>query len=210
VSKDLHSSYAASCKEFIPWATEVADPFHVVQRLNRAIDECRQELAIGSFLAVSKRKAISNLQWVLRYKKENMETGHLLSLEALAKINEPLYRAYLHKEVFYDFFDFKPNQLGEAENFLIRWIIDAFKIGLKALTEFAGYIKNNTHILLNIVRTQRNSAISEGINRKISVIKSMAYGYRNLQYFMLKIMQRCGVLGTLWKPAQPNGVHYQS
>jgi hypothetical protein len=29
----------------------------------------------------------------------------------------------------------------------------------------------------------------------------MAYGYRNIQYFMLKIMQRCGVLGSLWTPA---------
>lgn len=200
VAKDLHGPYASSCKEHIPWATEVADPFHVVQRLNQAIDESRRELALGSFLAVSKRRAISNLQWVLRYKKENMNAGHLLSLEALAKINEPLYRAYLHKEAFYDFFSFKSNQLIEAEEFLISWIVDAFKIGLKALAEFAGYLRNNTHILLNIVRTQRNSAISEGINRKISVIKQMAYGYRNLQYFMLKIMQRCGVLGSLWKP----------
>jgi transposase len=200
VAKDLHQPYALSCKEFIPNATEVPDPFHVVQRLNRAIDDARKELSVGSFMAVNNRWAISNMQWVLRYKKENMKEGHLESLEALAKINEPLYKAYLHKEVFYGFFEFKPNQLQEAESFLIRWCVDAFKIGLKALTEFAEYLARHTKLLLNIVKTQRSSAISEGINRKISVIKSMAYGYRNLQYFMLKIMQRCGVLGTLWKP----------
>lgn len=206
VAKDLHQPYALSCKEFIPQAEEVADPFHVVQRLNRAIDESRRELALGSFLAVSKRRAINNLQWVLRYKKENMEPQHVASLEALARINEPLYKAYLHKETFYDFFKFKPNQLKEAGDFLIQWIVDAYKIGLKALAEFASYLCNNTHVLINIIKTQRNSAISEGINRKISVIKAMAYGYRNLQYFMLKIMQRCGVLGSLWKPA----FHYSS
>lgn len=201
VVKDLHNPYAASCKQYIPHAIEVADPFHVVQRLNQAIDESRRELALGSFLAVSKRRAINNLQWVLRYKKENMAPGHLVSLEALAKINEPLFRAYLHKEAFYDFFDFKPSQVNEAHSFLINWCIGAFKIGLKALTDFAQYLRNNCDVLLNIILTQRNSAISEGINRKISVIKQMAYGYRNLQYFMLKIMQRCGVLGSLWKPA---------
>jgi transposase len=31
VSKDLHNPYALSCSEFIPHATEVADPFHVVK-----------------------------------------------------------------------------------------------------------------------------------------------------------------------------------
>lgn len=201
VAKDLHKPYADSCKQYIPHAIEVPDPFHVVQRLNQAIDDARKELSVGSFLAVNKRRVISNMQWVLRYKKENMGEKHLQSLEDLSKINEPLYKAYLHKEVFYEFFEFKTNQMQEAENFLIQWCVDAFKIGLKALTEFAEYLTRHTHLLLNIVKTQRNSAISEGINRKISVIKGMAYGYRNLQYFMLKIMQRCGVLGSLWKPA---------
>jgi transposase len=91
--------------------------------------------------------------------------------------------------------------VSEAEKFLIIWIVDAFKSKLKALQEFAEYIKRNTKILLNIILTGRSSAVSEGINRKIQVIKSMAYGYKNLQYFMLKIMQRCGVLGSMWKPA---------
>lgn len=201
VSKDLHKAYIASCLKYIPHATEVADPFHVVKRLNQAIDECRKELSVGSRLKVSKRKTIDNMQWVLRYKQENMKAGHLESLEDLQKINLPLYKAYLHKETFYDFFEFKPSQITEAKNFLIKWTVDAIKIGLNGLYEFAKYIMTHQKLLLNIVRTQRNSAISEGINRKISVIKNMAYGYRNIQYFMLKILQRCGVLGSLWEPA---------
>lgn len=201
VSKDLHAPYAASCAEFIPQAIEVADPFHVVKKLNETMDECRKELSVGSVLPVGKRKIIFRLNWVLRYKQKNQSEKNLASLDELAKINEPLYRAYLHKESFYDFFDFKPTEARQAENFLIEWIVEAFKSKLKALQEFAEYIKRNTKILLNIILTERSSAISEGINRKVQVIKSMAYGYRNLNYFMLKIMQRCGVLGSMWKPA---------
>jgi transposase len=201
VSKDLHKAYIASCLKYIPHATEVADPFHVVKRLNQAIDECRKELSVGSRLKVNKRKTIDNMQWVLRYKQENMKAGHLESLEELEKINKPLFKAYLHKETFFDFFEFKPSEISEAKNFLIKWTMDAVKIGLNGLYEFAKYIMTHQRVLLNIVRTQRNSAISEGINRKISVIKNMAYGYRNIQYFMLKILQRCGVLGSLWEPA---------
>lgn len=202
VAKDLHMPYALSCQEYIPQAIEVADPFHVIKKLNEAMDDCRKELSVGSVLPISKRKAIFKLNWVLRYKQENQSEKNLKSLSELAKINEPLYLAYLHKESFYAFFDFLPSEAKEAEDFLIKWIVDAFKSKLKAMTEFAEYIKRNTGILLNIIRTGRSSAISEGINRKISVIKAMAYGYRNINYFMLKILQRCGVLGVNWTPAQ--------
>lgn len=201
VSKDLHRPYALSCQEYIPQALEVADRFHVVKKLNEVMDDCRKELSVGSALAAGKRRIIHGLQWMMRYKQENLPKKHLESLDKLAELNEPLYRAYLHKEAFYEFFTHKPSEIKEAENFLVRWIVDAWKSELKPLQDFGEYIERNTQILLNIIRTGRSSAISEGINRKIQVIKSMAYGYRNIHYFMLKIMQRCGVLGSLWKPA---------
>ena len=210
VAKDMHSAYASSCKEYIPHAIEVADKFHVVQYLNRAIDDCRQGLSVRSKLQPGQRTKIHKLNWVLRYKQENMPEKHLESLETLAEINEPLYKAYLHKEAFFDFFDFKPDKVKDAENFLIRWIVDAYKSSLYAFREFAGFIERHTEVLLNIIREQRTSAVSEGINRKITVIKSMAYGYRNLQYFMLKILQRCGVLGALYRPEGPTNPHAAS
>jgi len=200
VSKDLHKPYALSCKEYIPDALEVADPFHVIKRLNQALDESRKELSIGSQLKVSKRKTIHNMQWVLRYKKKNMKSSHIESLKNLEKINKPLYQAYLLKEKFFKFFNFTPKQVAQARLFLIDWIVESTFIKLKGLEEFGDYIMRNTIVLLNIIKTRRNSAISEGINRKVTVIKSMAYGYRNIQYFMLKILQRCGVLGSLWTP----------
>ena len=49
----------------------MADPFHVVKKLNETMDECRKELSVGSVLPVSKRRAIFRLNWVLRYKQEN-------------------------------------------------------------------------------------------------------------------------------------------
>lgn len=201
VARDLHKPYQASCNEYVPQAMQVADPFHVVQRLNQSIDECRKELSIGSALRVGKRKLISRMNWLLRFKQVNLSKEQNKSLEALKKVNDSLYSAYLLKEYFYQFFLYKPSQTKEAEEFLIHWIVEAFKINLKGLQDFANYIKNNTSQLLNIVQTGRSSAISEGINSKISVIKKMAYGYKNIQYFMLKIMQRCGTLGKNWQPA---------
>lgn len=200
VSKDLHLAFKYSCDEHIPQAMQVADHFHVIQRLNKAIDDCRKELSVGSRLKVGKRKTIHRMNWLLRFKKENLTDKKVKSLESLQDINEELFKAYLHKEQFYNFFKHKSSELKEANLFLQTWIVEAFKVKLKGLTDFAEYIARNTEILLNIILTGRSSAISEGINSKISVIKKMAYGYKKIEYFMLKIMQRCGYLGKNWVP----------
>ena len=198
VARDLHKPYEASCNEYVPQAIQVADPFHVVQRLTQSIDDCRKELSVGSALRVGKRKIISRMNWILRFKQVNLSQQQYKSIEALKKVNEPLYEAYLLKEHFYEFFLFKPTEVKKAEAFLVQWIVEAFKVKLKGLQDFAEYIKRNTGQLLNIILTGRSSAVSEGINSKISVIKKMAYGYKNIQYFMLKILQRAGTLGVNW------------
>ncbi|MFN7728274.1 MAG: transposase [Bdellovibrio sp.] len=80
VSKDMHVPYIASCQQYIPQALEVADPFHVVQRLNQAMDECRLNASVGSALRLGKRKVIFNLQWLLRRKNEDLgKQGRLLT-----------------------------------------------------------------------------------------------------------------------------------
>jgi transposase len=38
------------------------------------------------------------------------------------------------------------------------------------------------------------TSVSEGINRAIKGLKWQAYGYKDMAYFALKIMQKCGYL----------------
>ena len=194
VSKDMHQPYIASCNQYIPQAMEVADPFHVVQRINQAIDECRQESAMGTALRIGKSKVIFNLQWLLRRKNEHLGKQGRLSLEELAKSNEALYHCYLLKESFYEVYVFGHHQINLARAFIQDWCEDAIRAPLEGMQKLAGYVKTHQERILNSIKTGLSSAISEGINNKISVIKRMAYGYRNLQYFMLKILQRCGIL----------------
>jgi hypothetical protein len=41
---------------------------------------------------------------------------------------------------------------------------------------------------------QQNQIRVAGINRAIKGLKGQAYGYKNMAYFALKIMQKCGYL----------------
>jgi len=54
--------------------------------------------------------------------------------------------------------------------------------------------KNKAQYILNWFKKRISSAISEGINNKIKRLKRMAYGYRDVRYFLLKIHQHCGLL----------------
>ena len=38
------------------------------------------------------------------------------------------------------------------------------------------------------------TSVSEGINRAIKGLKWQAYGYKDMTYFAMKIMQKCGYL----------------
>ena len=85
VSKDLHRPYAVSCDEYIPQARQVADKFHVVQRLNRACEEARKELLLSNDIRKSEKKTIKSMNWVIRHKEENMSKKTYKNLNVMKK-----------------------------------------------------------------------------------------------------------------------------
>jgi transposase len=200
VSKDMHKPYIASCNEYIPQALEVADSFHVVKKLSEVMDKCRRELIESSDTPKSEKKGLKEMNWVIRYKQENMSSRNHTKLNQLEKLNEPLYKAYLHKESFFEFFTFTPSEIGQARVFLDEWVRDAASIPMEAFKYFVDYINRHRDRILNIITTGRSSSFSEAINRKINVLIGMAYGYHCLEYLKLKILQRCGAIGKYWTP----------
>ncbi len=200
VSKDMWEEFALSCAEYIPQAVEVPDSFHIVKHLNESVDKCRRELIENQLLSDPDKAFIKGTNWVLRHKQENLTAKNLNKLEELEKLNQPLFRVYLHKEAFYNFFTFTREQLDKAIVFMNDWIDDAKKLGFKAMDEFAKFLTRHFKIIFNIIIERKSSSISEGINRKISLVIAMGCGYKSLQYLKLKILQRCGVLGKYWEP----------
>ncbi|MCX5799185.1 MAG: transposase, partial [Proteobacteria bacterium] len=65
---------------------------------------------------------------------------------------------------------------------------------ISAFEELGYKVIRKRHYLLNYCLCNSTTAISEGINNKIKHLSRMAYGYRNVHYFLLKIHQHCGLL----------------
>lgn len=202
VSKDLWKPYTESCNEYIPHAIQNADKFHVIKKLIDSVDAVRKDVQNDKSIIKEQRSNAKSSMWLVRHNQENMEDYQREKLEELQKINEPLYKAYLMKEAFFEVYNFAANEISKAEKFINEWITDVSLIGLEPMNEFCNFLKRNIQMILNSIATKKTSALSEGINRKINVLKSMAYGYKCMDYFKLKILQRCGSLGSNWTPAQ--------
>ncbi|WP_241025622.1 transposase, partial [Burkholderia sp. Ac-20384] len=68
-----------------------------------------------------------------------------------------------------------------------QWIEQAQQSGIAALQKFAGRLQGYWHGIVARCRHPLNTSVVEGINNTIKVIKRRAYGYRDEEYFFLKI-----------------------
>ena len=98
----------------------------------------------------------------------------------------------LLKESFVGVYDLKDED--EAVGYMYKWIDEAIDSGLPAFIEIAWSMVDKIEYVLNWFRCKKSSAISEGFNNKIKRLKRMAYGYKDIEYFKLKIHQHCGYL----------------
>ncbi|PNW89841.1 MULTISPECIES: transposase, partial [Burkholderia] len=68
-----------------------------------------------------------------------------------------------------------------------QWFEQAQQSGIAALQKFAQRLQGYWHGIVARCRHPLNTSVVEGINNTIKVIKRRAYGYRDEQYFFLKI-----------------------
>lgn len=185
---DMWDAYIASVKEHCPLADIVFDKFHVSKKVNEALDSVRKQ----EFGKAEKEKRIEmkDKRFIILSRQKNLDGKDLEFIGNLKKINEPLYEAYLLKEQALDIFD--EQNLDEGRRRFEMWFSNVEKTGILAYDAVVKTIKNYWYGIENYFKHRVTNAGSEGFNNKINVIKRKAYGFRDLEYFMLKIRYSCG------------------
>lgn len=193
VASDGARGYVDATEEHARQALIVLDPFHVKKYLNDAVDTVRkQELrkarqhhdtALEGMLHCNKR-------FILMQNKGSTKKRDLL--ERLSRLNQAVYQAMLLKEQFLGIYSTTDRKSAWAN--LKAWIVAALKSNIAAFVELGKKFFRKRHYILNYFLCNITTAISEGINNKIKRLKRMAYGYRDVKYFLLKIHQHCGLL----------------
>ena len=66
----------------------------------------------------------------------------------------------------------------------------------QALTRWWKNFNQGWETFKNYFKFRVTSSLSEGVNNVIKTLKKKAYGYKNMAYFKLKILQVCGFLNS--------------
>ena len=139
-----------------------------------------------------------------RYEKRTeTERGHMARV---MKDNEAFTRLELSKERMITFFD--ASSETDAVEILNEIDLCAKEGGFPPIKNFCAKLKKKWVYLSNYFMCKITTGVSEGINNIIDALKRRAYGFRNMNYFMLKIMQVCGLMSSRyldlsgnWTPA---------
>jgi transposase len=186
VSTDMSSGYIGSVLENLPNASLVVDHFHVVKLMNDALSEIRRGLYHE--LDAMGKKVLKGSRWILLKNPENLslkrkEKEHLR--EAL-RLNEPLATAYYMKEDLRRIWSLETK--AEASLFLADWIERARSSGIGPLKRIGKTLAGYRSCILNWYDHRVSSGKMEGTNNKIKVMKRMAYGFRDMEFFKLRIL----------------------
>ena len=184
IAMDMSKAYYKAVRKVFPHLDVVYDPYHVVAMVNKAVDDVRKGLYRQ--LSGQERKLIKGSRYLLLKGLEKLKPTALQRLWELMEINKPLYVAYLLKEDFRRFWDFRDP--SHAADFLIDWLDRAVESGLRPFIRLAYTLCKHFQGLMAYFHHRISTGPLEGLNNKIKVLKRQAYGYRDLNFFFLRIM----------------------
>lgn len=200
VAADQHDDFARSVHKNCPNATLVWDRFHVMQNFEKALNEQRK-LLHEDFRKKSNMSELTRgkYRFIFLKKASRRTEGEQSHIDEVVKDNEDFVKLELIKERMITFFDQPDEYHGRmAFHDVGAWIIQG---GFTELKKWYWNLDRQWTQLANYFKHRVTSAVSEGINNVIKSLKRRAFGYRNMTYFRLKIMQVCGYLNSRFIPS---------
>ena len=186
VSTDLSGAFISAVREHLPDATLVFDHFHVVKLANDALDKVRID-TYKELDSKEKSSAIKGLRWILLGNGERLKSESAADrLDQALKVNANLATSYYLKEELRRVWN--QNGKEQAEVILFNWIKEARGSGIRHMTRLADTIEQHMDGLLAYYDYKISSGKVEGINNKIKTIKRQAFGFRDSDYFKLRIL----------------------
>jgi len=187
VAMDMSPAYISAVSTHLQKATIVFDHFHVIKLFNDKLSGLRRDL-YREAKDLLQKKVLKGTRWLLLKNPENLSSskGERARLNDALQLNQPLSCAYYLKEDLRQVW-FQPTK-EKARLVLVDWIKRAETSGIKMLKKFAKSLAAFQSGILSYYDYRISSAPLEGTNNKIKTMKRMAYGFRDIEFFKLKIM----------------------
>ncbi len=187
VAIDMSAAYILAVSVHLSHAVLVFDHFHIIKLLNEKLSALRRELH-RSASTDKERTVLKGTRWLLLKNPENLDP-HKNEKQRLAealKLNKPLATAYYLKEDLRQLWS-QPNKRAAAR-FLDDWVARTTAAELTILVRFANTLIQHRHGILAYYDHPISTGPLEGTNNKIKTLKRQAYGFRDMEFFKLKIL----------------------
>jgi transposase len=195
VVMDMSGSYAEEVQAQCPAALIVYDLFHVVAKYGREVidrvrvDETNRLARAGNpndERLRERRRVIKGTRWLLLKNRAHVtRPADRIRLTELLAANRALFTVYVLKDDLKQLWRF--TDVGAARRFWTQWYHRAVRSRIPPLIKFARQLAVHLPRILSHCHHPYHTSFLEGVNNKIKVLKRMAYGFRDEEYFFLKI-----------------------
>jgi transposase len=187
VATDMSPAYIDAVTTWLPGATLVFDRFHVVKLYNDKLSGLRRSL-YHQLADTLQKKVLKGVRWLLLKRPENLDAtrNEPARLEEALQLNEPLAMAYYLKEELNELWEQEDQEAAQA--LLMDWITYAEASGVLMLQDFARTLRFHASGILAWYDHPISTGPLEGTNNKIKTMKRQAYGFRDQEFFKLKIL----------------------
>jgi transposase len=190
VCMDMWAAYATAVADHLPKAQVLFDRFHVVQHLNRAVDEVRRNEMRR--LSRRQRTPFRRIRYLLLKSPRNLSLTEKDRISRLVRWNNPIVRAYLLKELFQLFWDYDDPEL--ARTHMANWIRKAKRTRLAPFKVFVQLLEGHLEGILAWTNLRLSNGALEGMNNKIKLVSHRGFGFRSTANFIAAIYHSCANL----------------
>ena len=182
----MSPAYIFAANEALPRAVHVFDRFHVVKLFNDRLADLRREVQ-RTTEKIEHKELLKGTLWLLLKNPENLDHKRRepRRLAQALRINQPLATTYYMKEDLRQLWEQPSKRI--AKRFLDDWIIEAEASGIKMLRKFSQTMRLHRKGLLAWYDCPISTGPLEGTNNKIKTMQRQAYGFRDQEFFRLKI-----------------------
>jgi transposase len=186
VAMDMSPAYISAVSANLPEATIVFDHFHLIKLFNEKLSNFRHDLHHEA--TKEGKKVLKGMRWLLLKNPNNLKPQYdeKQRLEEALNLNKSLATAYYLKEDLRQLWFQENKKL--ATSHLDDWIARAKSSGIKMLLTFSKTLEKHRDGILAYYDFPISTGPLEGTNNKIKTLQKQAYGFRDKDFFKLKIL----------------------
>ena len=193
VCSDMWKPYLKVIRKKLKQAIHILDRFHIVARLNKALDEVRA----GEHRKMKQdgyHPLLTHSRWALLKRPENLTEKQNIKLKDLLKYNLKSVRAYLLKEQFQQLWEYV--SVAWAGKFIDRWTTQVMRSKIEPLKKEAQTIRKHKPLILNWFKAKKSfsSGIVEGLNNKVKLTMRKSYGFKQFRSIEIALYHNLGKL----------------